>query len=399
MEHLRLTRSPQSSRVRDSVATHWNRVVIPNECEGSKISPCGRNATKANGGDVFDSATQTVKRADASAVSRSIISWLIAALFALVAHGSDAQPREKVRVALGSISVNTSVIPVGHQYGVFAKYGVDLEPIYMGGGMNSLAAVTSNTVQFLSAGSTATISARLGGIDIVMLTVQSNKLDYSVFAAPEIKSPQDLKGKIVTGTRPGASADSALRLYLRRAGLVPDKDVIFISVGDSQQGRLNALHRGSVSATVLAPPYSGMAKQFGLRELADLRKSDIEYAGSAIAGMASYIKSQPQLVENFLKGYVESLHFFRTQKERTLAGVMKFLKMNDRARVEEGYNYYVDMMPVMPYANAAGVRAVLQFLVAAQPKAATANPEEFFDNGFLKKIEESGFTKQFAGRR
>jgi NMT1/THI5 like len=209
MEHLRLTHSSQSSRVRDSVATHWNRVVIPNECEGSKISPCGRNDRKANGGDVFDSATQSVKREDVSAASRSIISWLIAALLALVPHGSDAQPREKVRVALGSISVNTSVIPVGHQYGVFAKYGVDLEPIYMGGGMNSLAAVTSNTVQFLSAGSTATISARLGGIDIVMLTVQSNKLDYSVFAAPEIKSPQDLKGKIVTGTRPGASADSA----------------------------------------------------------------------------------------------------------------------------------------------------------------------------------------------
>ena len=130
-----------------------------------------------------------------------------------------AQTREKVRVALGSISVNTSVIPVGQQYGLYAKYGVDLEPIYMGGGMNSLAAVTSNSVQFLSAGSTATISARLGGMDITMLTVQSSKLEYSIFAAPEIKTPQDLKGKIVTGTRPGASADSALRLILRKWGL------------------------------------------------------------------------------------------------------------------------------------------------------------------------------------
>ena len=243
---------------------------------------------------------------------------LLALLVLLTPDQGNSQTKEKVRVALGSISVNTSVIPVGHQYGIFAKYGVDLEPIYMGGGMNSLAAVTSNTVQFLSAGSTATISARLGGIDIVMLTVQSNKLDYSVFTAPEIKSPQDLKGKIVTGTRPGASADSALRLYLRREGLMPDKDVIFISVGDSQQGRLNALHRGAVSATVLAPPFSGMAKQFGLRELADLRKSDIEYAGSSIAGMAPYIKSHPQLVENFLKGYIESLYFFALRRKRRL---------------------------------------------------------------------------------
>lgn len=324
---------------------------------------------------------------------------LIAFLLVLLPGAVSSQTREKVRVALGAISVNTAVIPVGHQYGLFAKYGVDLEPIYMGGGMNSLAAVTSNSVQFLSAGSTATISARLGGVDITMLTVQSNKLDYTVFAHPDIKGPLDLKGKIVTGTRPGASADSALRLYLRRAGLEPDKDVVFIAVGDSQQGRLNALHRGSVAATVLAPPYSGMAKTLGLRELADLRKTDIEYAGTSIAGMGPYIRSHSPLVENFLKGYIESLHFFRTQRENTLAGIMKFLKMNDRARAEEGYEYYVDLMPQMPYPSAQGVRAVLQFLAPKQPKAATANPEEFYDMSFLKKIESSGFIKSLDGRR
>jgi NitT/TauT family transport system substrate-binding protein len=326
--------------------------------------------------------------------------FLLFALFVLLTpNQGNSQTKEKIRVALGAISVNTSVIPIGHQYGIFAKHGIDLEPIYMGGGMNSIAAVTSNSVQFLSAGSTATIGARLGGIDIVMLTVQSNKLDYTVFAAPDIKTPQDLKGKIVTGTRPGASADSALRLYLRRSGLEPDREVVFISVGESQQGRLNALHRGSVAATVLAPPYSGMARQLGFRELADLRKSDIEYAGSSIAGMSSYIKTHPQAVENFLKGYIESLHFFRTQKEKTLAGIMKFLKMTDRTRAEEGYDYYVDLMPQMPYASPAGVRAVLQFLAQKQPKAATASPEEFYDNGFLKKIEESGFTKTLVARR
>ncbi len=319
--------------------------------------------------------------------------------FLFLAQIGAAQTREKVRVALGSISVNTSVIPIGDQFGIFAKYGVDLEPIYMGGGMNSLAAVTSNSVQFLSAGSTATISARLGGMDITMLTVQSSKLEYSIMASPDIKTPQDLKGKIVTGTRPGASADSALRLILRKWGLEPGKDVIFISVGESQQGRMNALQRGSVVATALTPPFSGIAKQLGFRELIDLRKSDIEYAGSSIAGMAGYIKSHSLLVENFLKGYIESLHFFRTQKEKAIAGIMKFLKMNDRARAEEGYDYYVELMPVMPYASVAGVKSVLQFLAAGQPKAATANPEEFYDHSYLKKIEDSGFTKQFAIRR
>ena len=125
--------------------------------------------------------------------------------FLLLAQIGAAQTREKIRVALGSISVSSSLFPIAQQVGIFPKYGIDMEPIYFGGGMNSLAAVTSNSVQFLSAGSTATISARLGGMDITMLTVQSSKLEYSIFATPEIKTPQDLKGKLVTGTRPGAS--------------------------------------------------------------------------------------------------------------------------------------------------------------------------------------------------
>jgi ABC-type nitrate/sulfonate/bicarbonate transport system substrate-binding protein len=324
---------------------------------------------------------------------------LLALCVLLTPDPGNSQTKEKIRVALGSVSVSSSLFPIAQQVGIFPKYGIDMEPIYFGGGMNSIAAVTSNTVQFLAAGATATVSARLGGADLVIISVQSNKIEYSVMVAPEIKSVQDLKGKIVTGTRPGASADSALRLYLRKNGLEPDKDVIFISVAESQQGRFNALARGTVAGTVLAPPFGTMAKQTGFRELADLRKTDIEYAANSIAATTSYIKSHPQLVENFLKGYIESLHFFRTQKERTIAGIMKYLKLSDRARAEEGYDYYLDLMPVMPYPSAPGIRSVLQNLAPRQPKAATASPEEFYDVSYLKKIEDSGFTKSLIAKK
>jgi ABC-type nitrate/sulfonate/bicarbonate transport system substrate-binding protein len=177
----------------------------------------------------------------------------------------------------------------------------------------------------------------VGGVDITMLAVQSNKLDYSVMVAPEVRTPQDLKGKIVTGTRPGASADTALRLYLLRHGLTPDKDVVFISVADSQQGRFNALVRKAVAGTVLPPPYSTVAQQQGFRELADLRRTDIEYSGTSIAGIGSYIRAHPAALESFLKGYIESLHFFRTQREKSIAGIMKYMRISDRSRAEEGY--------------------------------------------------------------
>ena len=184
-----------------------------------------------------------------------LITFLLGIGAVLLACGSGAaQPREKIRVALGSVTVNSTPIPIGKDAGIFAKYGIDVEPIHMGGGVNSLAALTSGSVQFLSAGSSANVSARLAGADVVMLAVQSNRLDYTLFVSPDVHKIEDLKGKIVTGTRPGASADSALRLALRKWGLEPDKDVIFISVAESQQGRLTALQRswGSVNWPICA---------------------------------------------------------------------------------------------------------------------------------------------------
>ena len=104
-------------------------------------------------------------------------------------------------------------------------------------------------------------------------------------------------------------------------------------------------------------------------------------------------------MERFLKGYIESLHFVRTEKEKSLAAIMSYLRMKDRARAEEGYDYYVELMPVMPYASPRGVQTILEFLAHRQPKAASARPEEFYDMSFLKRIEESGFTNMLSGRR
>ena len=56
-------------------------------------------------------------------------------------------------------------------------------------------------------------------------------------------------------------------------------------------------------------------------------------------------------------------------------------------------------MPVMPYASAEGVLSVLQFLAPRQPKAASSDPEEFYDMSFLKKIEGSGFTRTLTSAR
>ena len=73
--------------------------------------------------------------------------------------------------------------------------------------------------------------------------------------------------------------------------------------------------------------------------------------------------------------------------------------MNDRARAEEGYDYYVDHDAGHALCQRCRCKSGVALFGRGQPKAANANPEDFYDMSFLKKIEDSGFTKQLVSRR
>src|SRR6267142_2919851 len=137
--------SPLSSPVRDCVATDRNLIDVM--LSKAKHLAFFYKVAILRLSPQDDIATQPLKGEEVFRIAIvRVLTLLLVGVVLLTCGPADAQTREKVRVALGSISVNTSVIPVGHQYGMFAKYGVDLEPIYMGGGMYSLDAVTSNSV-------------------------------------------------------------------------------------------------------------------------------------------------------------------------------------------------------------------------------------------------------------
>ena len=54
----------------------------------------------------------------------------------------------------------------------------------------------------------AFVIAQLGGADIAVIAVLNNRFDYFFVANPEIRRPEDLRGKTVSGTRRGALADT-----------------------------------------------------------------------------------------------------------------------------------------------------------------------------------------------
>jgi hypothetical protein len=75
----------------------------------------------------------------------------------------------------------------------------------------------------------------------------------------------------------------------------------------------------------------------------------------------------------------------------------RFFATSDAAVIAEAYQTFRGIFPKVPYITEDNIAAVLN--VGDHPKAATADPREFFDNRFLKEIEDSGFVQELYGRK
>ena len=64
-----------------------------------------------------------------------------------------------------------------------------------------------------------------------MLAGWCNLNSYQLITRPEIRRPEDLRGKVIGIGRYGAAADWALRLILRKLGINENKDVQIIQAG------------------------------------------------------------------------------------------------------------------------------------------------------------------------
>lgn len=72
-----------------------------------------------------------------------------------------------------------------------------------------------------------------------------------VGVGPGIKTPEDLKGKTVTGGQFGSRNDFLIRQALKDMGLDPEKDVKLVSTGGNSNERLQSVISGTVDAASL----------------------------------------------------------------------------------------------------------------------------------------------------
>ena len=322
----------------------------------------------------------------------SIAAGIVLVLSAFEAHAQ--RKPEKLRIGYAARAVAHSVPFVAKEAGFFSEEGIDAEVVRTAGSIAPMALIANEVdLAIMSAYLMIPVSER--NRDIVMLGGFSRYASMVLVARPEIKSPQDLKGKIVGIQRPGDAYEKSLRFSLRHLGLDADKDVTMLALGTNDV-MWGALQTGRVAATILSPPGTLFARKAGMNFMVDLTDLKLEYQGSTIATRRSLVQKNPALATRALRAIVKGVHLFKTRKEDTVRILGKFLGTSGREALEESWEYAAKM-PAKPYAVESAVQAVLDHLAEAQPKFAQYRPADFIDGRVLSEIDKSGYIDKLYG--
>ncbi len=255
--------------------------------------------------------------------------WLnlvIVAAFLFDASNSNAQELVKVPVQIPSISPAVTAFAVARDRGYYRQEGLDVQLIVIPSALGMQALIGGN-IKFSTAGGSGLLPI-LRGAPVRYVFTSFNRPMFWLYARPEIRSVEMLKGKKVGVSGIGSGPDSLLRESLKKNGLDGGRDVVVLPVG-SGTGRFFALQAGSVDAAMLSVPANLMAQDAGFRELVSFINEEwIELQGT-VNVTEQLMASDPTLVEKFVRATLKGLIHFRDLRSQTITILTRFLRTKE----------------------------------------------------------------------
>jgi NitT/TauT family transport system substrate-binding protein len=318
---------------------------------------------------------------------------LFSAIASSGAESFGAAPLESVTIGYSTFSGAYLPLWIAVEERLGRKYNLDLKAIYAGR-IRPQQLLASNEVPFVMATGTGAITSHILGIkDQAIIFVTINKVNSAIFSRPEIKTAEELRGKTIATGRPGAFGDTMVRYVLRaKLGLVPDRDVKMLPIGEAQL-TFPALERGVVQAASLTIPYTLIAKKMGYRELVDYDKVGVVYPYNTITTLRQTPLKFPDLTERVLKAMIEGAYLLKTDREKSLAVMKKYMRGSSDEILEETYQYAKSVTEENPTPSLEITKTALEILSYEYPKAKDTDPNLIIDTTIMKRIEQSGFIK------
>lgn len=314
----------------------------------------------------------------------------------LVAHGplAEAQdkPLKKISWGVTSLSASNWIPWIAKDAKIYEKNGLDVQLILVKGSGQTSTAILGGSLYAAPVALPTVMLADLGGADLVNIAHTVPGVQSTLLVKQEIKKAEDLKGKKIATSSLGSLGDFLFKYIIRKHGMDPNRDVLWISIGTPQE-RLQALASGVVDAADVSYPVDAQGQRMGFRVLFDARK-EVVYPSMSVVTRRKNIQDDRDTVMRMIRSHVEGIAYFKTHKDFSMKVLSKYLRMNDQELMEGSYEIFKDFFISVPYPIMKGLEATYDYVATTKPEIRNRRPEEFMDPSFIAELDKSGFIKK-----
>jgi NitT/TauT family transport system substrate-binding protein len=293
------------------------------------------------------------------------------------------------RVSYGGTAGYQLPLWVNKELGFSKRHGVDLEIILIQAGSPNIQALVGGSLQLTQTAASSSVIGATQGAPVVIVATLENKLPMLLVSRPEIKEPQQLRGKVIGINRFGGSNDAAVLMAVKAWKMQPS-DIKMLQTGGTS-ARMAALISKKVDATVQSYPEIYQARKLGMNVLADIGDFGY-YTNTSNIVTRAYLQQNRAAIKGFLKGQIEGMHYVKTNKEGSLKILRKHLQITDAEAVEGTYEFFAKRLARSPRTEVEGIKNILAS-IGAGPR----NPQEFIDMSLIDEIEKEGFVQKLYG--
>jgi NitT/TauT family transport system substrate-binding protein len=255
----------------------------------------------------------------------------VTALF-LTASAWAQTSQEKIVFSIPSRSIAAIDLYVAKERGFFRDEGLDVDIVQIRGNV-AVAAALSGQVQATNGIGTVIRALERSDIPLKVLTVSLRRNLFWLVARPELKSIDQLKGKVLGTTTFGGSQHTAATRLIRRGGLDPDKDLTVI-VGGDVPAQLQSLITGTIDVAALSPPTVILARdKFNMNVLGSAM-DDLANLQNGTAVSEKFLRERRDLLKRVLRARAKANRYFLENEKGTSEVLAKYQSVDLPTAVE-----------------------------------------------------------------
>jgi len=294
-------------------------------------------------------------------------------------------------VGLHSAQVMSQSMPwIAQEAGLFKKYDLDFRLVFIPSSPVATAATLNGDAEIGVTGAVGNVRAYVQGFtDLVFIGGMKNILTHSVLGKPDIKRPEDLKGKKVAVGRFGGNTHYFVIQALRRLGMDATKDIQTIQTGGAPE-TLAALVSGSVDAAGLVAPGDSAAVSRGFRYVINGPEMRIPYGATQLVTLRSVINKRGLVIGRFMRAMAEASTIIHTDRKFVYKVLGKYLRITDTKVLDAAYQSEIPALERRLEVSEAALQASLDEIAPTDPRAKSIKPQDMIDRRYLMELEKSG---------